>query len=163
MAQHGAVAPIGWVREIVLNASDPAALARFWARLLGGTPTEWYDGWVTLEPPPHGQRLSFQRTAGRAGQNDGMHFDVLVEDLEAAHAAVLAAGGSFVASTEVEAAATEAGLDRQEVSEVVGDYEAAQLQALKVALLFAALLVLASFFATRNLPARRFDELAAPD
>ena len=23
----------------------------------------WYPGWVTLEPPPHGQRLSFQSTA----------------------------------------------------------------------------------------------------
>jgi EmrB/QacA subfamily drug resistance transporter len=75
----------------------------------------------------------------------------------------LSAGGSFVAATEVEAAATEAGLDGGEVSALVSDYEDAQLRALKVALLFAALLVLASFFATRNLPARRFDELAGPD
>lgn len=75
----------------------------------------------------------------------------------------LSAGGSFVAATEVEAAATEAGLDGGEVSALVGDYEDAQLRALKVALLFAALLVLASFLATRNLPARRFDELTGPD
>ena len=55
-------APVGWIREIVLNSPEPEALAGFWARLVGGAPVEWYDGWVTLEPPPHGQRLSFQRS-----------------------------------------------------------------------------------------------------
>jgi len=56
---------IGWVREIVLDSPDPWRLAAFWAGLLGGTPVEWYPGWVTPEPPPHGQRLSFQgRTQG---------------------------------------------------------------------------------------------------
>lgn len=87
----------------------------------------------------------------------------IADEVQAQVETRLSAGGSFVAATEVEAAATEAGLDGREVSEVVSDYEDAQLQALKVALLFAALLVLASFFATRNLPARRFDELAGPD
>ena len=53
---------IGWIREVVLDGPDPWALARFWAGLLGGTPVEWYPGWVTLEPPPNGQRLSFQAT-----------------------------------------------------------------------------------------------------
>jgi EmrB/QacA subfamily drug resistance transporter len=75
----------------------------------------------------------------------------------------LSSGGSFVAAAEVEAAAQKAGLEGEEVSEVVGNYEDAQLEALKTALLFAAFLVLASFFATRNLPVRRFDELTAPD
>jgi hypothetical protein len=88
-------APIGWIREIVLNTPAPHALAAFWARLLGGAPVEWYDGWVTLEPPPHGQRLSFQRSSDPSG--GGIHFDVLVEDLAEAHAAVLAAGGEYVA------------------------------------------------------------------
>jgi hypothetical protein len=78
--------PIGWIREIVLDSADPWSLARFWAGLLGGTPVGWYPGWVTLEPPPHGQRLSFQGTAGSgggcpAGSGSGgpvVHFDVLV-------------------------------------------------------------------------------------
>jgi glyoxalase superfamily protein len=96
--------PIGWIREIVLDCTDPWDLARFWARLLGGTPTEWYPGWVTLEPPPHGQRLSFQGIAGardedsaatRSG-NPKVHFDVLVADLADAHDRVIAAGGSFL-------------------------------------------------------------------
>jgi len=61
-------AVIGWIREIVLDCAEPWALARFWAGLLGGTPVQWYPGWVTLEPPPHGQRLSFQaQPPGLAG------------------------------------------------------------------------------------------------
>ena len=86
---------VGWIREVVLNTPDPLALASFWSRLVGGTPTEWYDGWVTLEPPPHGQRLSFQRAGVPSGAGE-VHVDVLVEDLESAHEAVVAAGGAFL-------------------------------------------------------------------
>jgi hypothetical protein len=90
---------IGWIREIVLDAPDPWVLARFWAGLLGGTPAEWYPGWVTLEPPPHGQRLSFQATdAGHEGVPAAVpivHFDVLVKDLGSAHDRVVAAGATF--------------------------------------------------------------------
>ncbi len=96
MSESGAPPPVGWVREIVLDTPRPEELSRFWARLLGGTPTRWYDGWVTLEPPPHGQRLSFQKTANRTGRTDGMHFDVLVDDLETAHDVVLASGGRYL-------------------------------------------------------------------
>jgi hypothetical protein len=93
--------PIGWIREIVLNSFDPWRLAYFWARLLGGTPVEWYPGWVTLEPPPHGQRVSFQGVAVDDGQTAGrgaaplVHFDVLVSDLAAAHERVVQSGGTF--------------------------------------------------------------------
>jgi hypothetical protein len=59
------MAAIGWIREVVLDCAEPWVLARFWAGLLGGTPVEWYPGWVTLEPPPHGQRLSFQATGSK--------------------------------------------------------------------------------------------------
>jgi hypothetical protein len=88
---------IGWIREIVLNSPDPAALSEFWAQLVGGTPVEWYDGWITLEPAPHGQRLSFQRSDTATGHGvTGVHFDVLVADLGSAHRAVLAAGGEYL-------------------------------------------------------------------
>ena len=43
--------PIGWIREVVLDGPDPWALAQFWAGMLGGTPVEWYPGWVTLTLP----------------------------------------------------------------------------------------------------------------
>jgi hypothetical protein len=47
------------------------------------------------------------------------------------------------------------------VRALVEDYEEAQLDALRIALLFAGLIVLASFWATRRLPTRRFDQLLA--
>jgi len=76
----------------------------------------------------------------------------------------LSAGGSFVASEEVRASATAAGLDPATVDALVENYEDAQLTALKTAFLFAALLVLVSFWSTRRLPTRRFEELeAGPD
>jgi hypothetical protein len=93
--------PIGWIREVVLNCPQPAELAVFWAGLLGGVPVEWYPGWVTLEPPPNGQRLSFQASPDRpegatAATGPGLvHFDILVEDLDVAHERVVAAGGVF--------------------------------------------------------------------
>ena len=71
----------------------------------------------------------------------------------------LSAGASFVAADQVEATARGAGIDQATTTELVEDYEGAQVKALKTAFLVAALLVLASFFATRNLPTRRFDEL----
>jgi glyoxalase superfamily protein len=94
--------PIGWIREIVLNASDPWRLAGFWAGLLGGRPVPWYPGWVTLEPPPNGQRLSFQAAQDDpgAGAGPGTHFDILVGDLDAAHGRVVAAGATFVREHE---------------------------------------------------------------
>jgi EmrB/QacA subfamily drug resistance transporter len=76
----------------------------------------------------------------------------------------LSAGGSFVAASEVAAGARAAGIDAKTTGALVENYEDAQLTALKTALLFAAFLAIASFWATRRLPARRFDELqAGPD
>jgi EmrB/QacA subfamily drug resistance transporter len=66
----------------------------------------------------------------------------------------VAAGASFVESAQVEAAAQEAGVPEATAGELVSDYEDAQIVALKTAFLAAALLVLASFFATRGLPPR---------
>jgi EmrB/QacA subfamily drug resistance transporter len=68
---------------------------------------------------------------------------------------------SFVAADDVRQAATEAELDSDSVDAIVEGYEDAQLDALKTALLFAALIILASFWATRRLPTKRFDELAS--
>jgi EmrB/QacA subfamily drug resistance transporter len=76
----------------------------------------------------------------------------------------LSAGGSFVPSEEVRAGVTAAGLDPKTVDALVSNYEDAQLTALKTAFLFAAFLVLASFWTTRRLPAQRFEQLqAGPD
>jgi EmrB/QacA subfamily drug resistance transporter len=76
----------------------------------------------------------------------------------------LSAGGSFVPASEVRAGAEAAGLGPATVDSLVGHYEDAQLNALKLAFLFAGFLTVASFWATRRLPTRRFEELqSAPD
>ena len=76
----------------------------------------------------------------------------------------LSAGGSFVSADEVRVSAQEAGVDPASADALVEDYEDAQLKALKTAFLFAAFLVIASFWTTRRLPTRRFDELQSdPD
>jgi EmrB/QacA subfamily drug resistance transporter len=76
----------------------------------------------------------------------------------------LSAGGSFVSSEQVAAVAEAEGIDPATADALVENYEDAQLKALKTAFLFAAFLVLASFWTTRRLPTQRFDELqAGPD
>ncbi len=71
----------------------------------------------------------------------------------------LSAGASFVASDEVRAGASEAGLEPATVTALVEGYEDAQLRALKTAFLFAALITLGAFYSTRRLPIRRFDQI----
>jgi EmrB/QacA subfamily drug resistance transporter len=61
-------------------------------------------------------------------------------------------GLDFVASAQIEAAATDAGLDAATTAAIVDDYESAQLQALKTGLLVAAFLALGSLATTRGLP-----------
>jgi MFS family permease len=73
----------------------------------------------------------------------------------------LASGGSFVSADQVRAEAKDAGIRRGTTDALVEHYEDAQLDALRIAFLSAALLVAASFFATSRLPTRRFDELQA--
>jgi EmrB/QacA subfamily drug resistance transporter len=86
------------------------------------------------------------------------------QDVEDQVEVQLSAGGSFVASAEVRAGAEAAGLDRATADSLVEHYEDAQLTALKTAFLFAAFLVVVSFWTTRRLPTQRFDELqAGPD
>jgi EmrB/QacA subfamily drug resistance transporter len=86
------------------------------------------------------------------------------KDVSSALETQLSAGGSFVPAAEVRAGTEAAGLDPATVDSLVGHYEDAQLNALKLAFLFAAFLTVASFWATRRLPTRRFEELqSAPD
>lgn len=75
----------------------------------------------------------------------------------------LSAGGSFLAAEEVRTSAEQAGLPPDEVAAIVENYEEAQLDSLKLAFLFAGFLVVASFWSTRRLPERRFDELGEPE
>jgi len=80
-------------------------------------------------------------------QNENIPPEVAVQ-LESA----TVAGLDFVASSDVEATLLTAGLDEATTQEVVDDYEAAQLQSLKMGLLAATFIALASLAFTKNLP-----------
>jgi catechol 2,3-dioxygenase-like lactoylglutathione lyase family enzyme len=86
----------------VLGTPDPRGLARFYQRLLGWPIGSDDPTWVTLRPPGGGAGLSFQLEtdhvppvwpAGAADQQMQLHLDIEVDDLPAAVADVLAAGG----------------------------------------------------------------------
>ena len=88
----------------VLDAPDPRALARFYHQLLGWPVVDDDPAWVTLRPPGGGPGLSFQLEelyerpawpAEREHQQMMLHLDIEVEDLDAAVAHALAAGGSL--------------------------------------------------------------------
>jgi catechol 2,3-dioxygenase-like lactoylglutathione lyase family enzyme len=101
-------AMIGSLDVVVLDCPDPAALARFYAELLGGTvegaeavtpDDEWVE--VTLPLAAHRPLLAFQRVDDyRApvwpGQDvpQQVHLDVKVDDLDAGERAVLAIGAT---------------------------------------------------------------------
>lgn len=67
----------------------------------------------------------------------------------------MSAGASFVPADQVRAVAEAEHLGPRTTEALVSHYEDAQLEALKLAFLVAALLVLASFWSTRRLPAER--------
>ena len=79
--------------------------------------------------------------------------DPRISDEVASQVSVAAGTGiDFVAADQIDAAAKQAGLDDASSQAVVDDYEEAQLMALKVGLLAAALLALLSLAFTRELP-----------
>ncbi len=86
----------------VLDTPDPPGLARFYQALLGWPITSEHPTWVTLRPAGDGAGLSFQLEPdhvapvwpARSDQPQmQFHLDLEVDDLEAAVADVLAAGG----------------------------------------------------------------------
>ncbi|CAL9465620.1 VOC family protein [Streptomyces sp. enrichment culture] len=89
-----AVAKLG---VVVLDCPDPAALAGFYAGVLGGS-VEGEGEWVDLKVPG-GQSLAFQAAPGyvppawpAADHSQQFHLDLNVEDLDAAEKEVLALG-----------------------------------------------------------------------
>jgi EmrB/QacA subfamily drug resistance transporter len=65
---------------------------------------------------------------------------------------------SFVTSEQVRASAEESGVDAATTDAVVSNYEDAQLQALKTALLVAGFIVLAAFLPARGLPSKPMED-----
>jgi predicted enzyme related to lactoylglutathione lyase len=88
---------IGRLRTAVIDCADPAALARFWAEVLG-TEIAYGDAeWVSLVAAGEGHpRVAFQKVPeGKAGKNR-VHLDVWVPDIEAATVAAESLGATRV-------------------------------------------------------------------
>jgi catechol 2,3-dioxygenase-like lactoylglutathione lyase family enzyme len=89
---------IARLRTVVIDCPDPAALAEFYRKLLGGKVTSAADDWVVLELGPAG-RLAFQQadeyappTWPGADRPQQFHLDVTIDDIDEAEPAVLAIG-----------------------------------------------------------------------
>lgn len=91
--------------QLVFECDDPRRSALFWQRVLNLEPAVGESDWLTLEWEPVG-RFSFHRVKGYrppAWPGDGgqqqVHFDLLVDNLEAASQAVIEAGGAPLTDT----------------------------------------------------------------
>ena len=74
---------IGSIDEVVIDCAQPAVLAAFWARVLGGEPVERDEAWWYVVPPGWTQ-LSFQKVPEGKTVKNRLHLDVRVGDVEAA-------------------------------------------------------------------------------
>jgi len=94
---------IGTLDGVVLDCPDPRALADSYRQLLGGRVDQGSQDWATLTGTSTID-LGFQRSPGHraptwpGGGANGqqLHLDVLVTDLDDAHAQVLALGATLL-------------------------------------------------------------------
>ena len=92
-------AAVGWLRAIVVDADDPAALAAFWQAVLGVGVVEQMEDWIQLGVGSGRSRiyLAFQPSteAAPAGRMR-LRPDLEVEDMDVAQAQIEALGGRLV-------------------------------------------------------------------
>ena len=90
---------IGRAHHVAYDCPDPLALARFYADLLGLPVTHVSADWVVVAASARASGFAFQRAPGHRppawpdpASSQQVHLDVMVDDLAAADAAVLALG-----------------------------------------------------------------------
>ncbi|MFF6781674.1 VOC family protein [Streptomyces sp. NPDC012510] len=88
---------------VVLDCPDPAALAGFYAEVIGGKVVPAEEDWVNLELPGEGVKLAFQKAPGFVApewpspkRSQQFHLDLNVEDMDAAEKQVLALGATVL-------------------------------------------------------------------
>ncbi|MFJ1889283.1 VOC family protein [Streptomyces sp. NPDC088170] len=100
-----AVATLG---TVVLDCPDPAALAAFYAGLLGGEIVPGGEGWVELTGTG-GTLVAFQAAPGHvpprwpsADASQQVHLDLTVQDMDAAEKEALALGATVLEAEDRE-------------------------------------------------------------
>lgn len=93
--------PIAKLGTVVIDCPDPAALAAFYAELLGGQVDASDEDWVDLKGPV--TDLAFQRAPGHVppqwpdrSRPQQFHLDVVVDDLDSAQKQALALGATLL-------------------------------------------------------------------
>lgn len=93
--------PIGRPHHLVVDSADPARAAAFWSALLGHPVTWAEQDFVVVAPDDTSSGLAFQRAPDHRRPTwpdpavpQQLHLDVMVDDLDAAGAAVLALGAT---------------------------------------------------------------------
>lgn len=72
---------IGVLHQVVIDCSNPEALARFWQALIGGEVDVESADWTVLDGDDQGFYIGFQKVPeGKHGKNR-IHLDVEVDDL----------------------------------------------------------------------------------
>jgi predicted enzyme related to lactoylglutathione lyase len=86
------------VGYLVIDAVDPAALAKFWCGLLAVTvDTEIGDGeFLVLSPTEDGLTIGFQRVADAKLGKNRVHMDLVVDDLDGSTAEIAKLGGRWL-------------------------------------------------------------------
>jgi len=97
----GTDGPVGWLRAVVVDATDPARLAEFWQGVLGVGVVETAPDWIQLEPDRGGAFLAFEPAPRRDGPDavpSGFRTrpDIEVDDMDVARARIEALGGRLV-------------------------------------------------------------------
>ncbi|MDX6227409.1 MAG: hypothetical protein QOI76_799 [Frankiales bacterium] len=90
----------GRLHNVVLDCPDPPALAAFYSALLGWPVVRSDNDWWTISDGT-GPRLAFQLAPDHVppawpdpGRPQQLHLDIVVDDIEAAEAEVLALGAT---------------------------------------------------------------------
>ena len=95
---------IGELQFVGIDANEPDGCAEFWAAVLGVEITRrWKDGYITLRAQHEGApRLFIQKVPERKKAKNRVHFDIKVNDLDAAIAMVESLGGSLISVSNSE-------------------------------------------------------------
>lgn len=95
---------IGRPHHVVIDCREPRALARFYSELLGLRVTYESDDWVVIAESDRASGFAFQLSPDHAPPTwpdptrpQQFHLDVMVDDLLAADAEVLALGATRIA------------------------------------------------------------------
>jgi predicted enzyme related to lactoylglutathione lyase len=88
---------VGWLRAVVVDATDPPRLAEFWKAVLGVGVVEEDSDWIQLEPDHGGAFLAFEPAApGAPPTGFRTRPDIEVDDMDAARARIEELGGRLV-------------------------------------------------------------------